>query len=585
MMNKNDPKIAWFQEARLGLFMHWGLYAATEGFIGDKETQGISEWIQLRERVPMAQYEQYANNLNADKFDAKAIMELAKQAGMKYMVFTAKHHEGFSMYATEYDDYGINGRCGVTRDLAKELVDAARENGIVPCFYYSQGVDFHEPNAMGNTWDFETPESERDFESYFNGKCKFQLRELLTRYGDLGMIWFDVPWGITAERAVELRNFVKDLQPNCLVNGRLGGKPEDSDFLCMGDNEIPYVRATECAETCATTNDSWGYKRADKNFKSPKMIIEQLCGLVSKGANLLLNVGPKPDGSLPEEAVAILQRLGQWMRVNGDAIYGTQASVFEGDFSFGWSAWKGNRLFLYIKKPVEAIRLYGLCNRVLGARTMDGQIVGVCTEGEKLVLDLQGVTFDDCVTVVELELDGEPKAEQKLFQQEAGFVHLPGCGCTIYANGTAEKPTFTAAMDRVLGEWWGIINTEMKVNINGIIEHWKSENDYVSWEFDLAEPGKYLVSVYTLTEKYGSWKGGHEVRLLCGDQVLHKTLTEDVIPEGVNRKYYAETGSYIGVVELTQPGHCCLTLKADKINTEDPAGLSVGYMQLQKVEE
>ncbi len=585
MLAKYDPAIRWFTEARLGLFIHWGLYTATEGFIGDKEVKGIVEWIQSREQVSIREYEKYAQNLSADQFDADFIMELAAQAGMKYMVFTAKHHEGFSMFDTKYDDYGINDRCGVSRDIAGELVAAARKRNIVPCLYYSHGVDMHEPNAMGNTWDFPTAEADRDFDSYFNGKCKFQLRELLTNYGDLGLIWFDVPWGITPERAVELRRFVKELQPNCLINGRLGGRPEDSDFLCMGDNEIPYVRATECAETCATTNDSWGYKRLDKNFKSPQMIIQQLCGLVSKGANLLLNIGPKPDGSIPEEAVAILKRLGRWMQVNGDAIYGTQASVFEGDFSFGWSAWKENRLFLYLKEPVRKITLYGLQNQVLSARTMDGQSIGFTGSPGKLQLDLQGVVFDDCVTVAELTLDGAPKAEEPLYQQESGYVFLPGCSCTIHAHGTEEKPTFASAMDRVLGEWWGNVNTQMKVNINGIIEYWKSEQDYVSWQFRIREPGRYRVTAYTLTGKYAPWQGGHRVRVECDGQVLTKTLTEDVIPQGVNRKYFSETGSHIGILGFQEPGSYCLTIKADQINQKDPAGLSVGYLRLQKMED
>ena len=180
MLGKNDRLTKWFDNARLGLFIHWSLYSATEGIINGKETKGIVEWIQSRERVPINEYEKFATNLSVDKFDAEQIAELASKAGMKYVVFTSKHHEGFAMYPTKYDDYSINSRCGIDRDIMRELVDAMRKKNIVPCFYYSQGVDFHEENAWGNIWDFETPETERDFRKYLDGKCKFQLRELLT---------------------------------------------------------------------------------------------------------------------------------------------------------------------------------------------------------------------------------------------------------------------------------------------------------------------------------------------------------------------------------------------------------------------
>lgn len=584
MLKQNDPLAFRFTEGKFGLFIHWGLYSATEGFIDDKETKGICEWIQLRERVPGAKYAGYAKNLRMDRFDAQEMMKLAASAGMRYVVFTAKHHEGFSMYDTQYDDYSITGRCGTRRDPVRELTEAARERGIVPCLYYSQGLDFHEPNAMGNTWDYETPEDRRDFDAYLNGKCKFQLQELLTNYGDIGAVWFDVPWGMNNQRASELHDLVKSLQPNCLINSRLGGRTEDSDFLCMGDNEIPYVRATVAAEACATTNNSWGYKREDHHFKSPKMLIEQLCALVSKGANLLLNIGPKPDGSIPEEAKEILQRLGNWMSVNSDAVYGTKPSVFLGDFSFGWSAWKDNRLFLYVKAPVQEISILGLKNRVLKATTMSGEVLPFIWKEGTVRLELRDISFDDCVTVLALELDGTPEVEPGLYQQEEDYISLPACECKIRAENREEEPSFDMSVDRILGEWWRQPNMQMKVNVNGILECWHSEQNEVTWDFELKSPGRYQVTLFTLTGKYQNWKGGHLVRLSCCDQELEAELTEDVVPFGVNRKYFSEAGSHLGVLDFEKAGHYHLKLAADKINLEDPVGLSVAYLQMQKIE-
>lgn len=584
MLTKENKNAAWFNSARLGLFIHWGLYSATEGFYRCRETDGIVEWIQSREQIPCAEYEKFAKKLSADAFDAVTIASLAKYAGMKYAVLTAKHHEGFAMFDTAYDDYGITARCGTNRDIVREFSDAMRDAGIKPCLYYSQGVDFHEKNAAGNTWDFKTSLAERDFDEYLNGKCTFQLRELLTKYGDIGVMWFDVPWGITSERAKQLRSLVKSLQPDCLINGRLGGAPEDSDYLCLGDNEAPNGRVDILAEVCATTNNTWGYKRRDKNFKSPKTVIELLCGCCSKGANLLLNVGPHPDGSLPDEAVNILIRLGDWMKVNSEAIYGTDPSPFAADFSFGRVTKKGDRLYLMLFDKTDRITLSGLENSVLRAEDMHSCAVPFSSEGGVLTLDLRGVEFCDTVTVIRLTADGEIRVADGLFQQEEDTIMLPACACKITRgeNATAEKQPFSAAVDMVLGEYWGNPSPEMKININGNIECWRSEESFISWEFEAISAGEYDAVLYTATEKYKPWQGGHSVSLSLGGDKISAVLGEDIIPRGVNRKYFSETGSIIGKIRIPAPGKYTAVLRADKINTLDPAGLYVTNLVLKK---
>ena len=486
------------------------------------------------------------------------------------------------MYPTDYDNFSINRRIGTNRDIFRELTESLRRHGIVPCAYYSQSMDFHEENAMGNTWDFKTPEDERSFDNYFLGKCQQQIKELLTRYGNIGMLWFDVPRGMTAERAKDLRRLVKELQPDCLINGRLGGSAEDSDFLCMGDNEAPYGRITVCAETCATTNDSWGYKRCDKNFKSPKTVIELLCAVCSKGANLLLNIGPMPDGSLPKEAVHIAETLGNWMHQNGEAIYDTEASPFTADFSFGWVTQKENNLYLLIKEPQNKIEIFGIANNVLCAESLSGVPVTVRREQNKLCLDLSDISFSDTVTVIRLCLDGKPQVRDGLFQQESSIITLPCCACKIKkGEHENETPSFASTMDRVIGEYWGNTSTEIKVNINGSVEHWNSERDSIFWEFGVAEPGEYEAVLYTATSKYQPWTGGHKVRLRCTDNEITAVLKEDVIPRGVNRRYFSETGSVLGEITLTS-GSCKLSLSADEINPKDPAGLYVTQIVLKK---
>lgn len=593
MIQKDDKSIAWFENARLGLFIHWSLYAATEGIVDGKETKGIVEWIQSREQIPIKQYEKYAESLSADEFEPKSIAELASYAGMKYMVFTTKHHEGFAMYPTKYDDYSINGRCKVDRDVVCELVEAMREENIVPCFYYSQGVDFHEENAWGNTWDFDVPEPERDFRKYLDGKCKFQLKELLTEYGDIGLIWFDVPRGITPAIAAELRDYVKTLQPNCLVNGRLGGDESLWDYLCLGDNEAPGGRLNVCAETAATMNDTWGYKKNDKNFKTPETMIQLLCALISKGANLLLNIGPDSSGRIPQESVNILKALGDWMQRNGEAVYGTKASPFAADFSFGWAARKNNRLFLYLKEAVKEVTLYGLTGSVLSAASMAGEPVGVRSCQHGIILDMRQVEFDQAVTVVQIMFDCEIQVVEGLQQQERKQVILPSCCCQVIVRDGREAGAvnFDSALDRVLGEYRAQAD-RMNVNINGVVEHWFSVENSIQWEFDLKEAGEYEAVLYTITEKYGEWKGKHQVVLncqgeyhsRCKEQVIRASLEADVIPEGVNRKYFAETGSSLGYLSFQKAGRYCVKLKTDWINPEDKAGLSVSRLELRKSE-
>lgn len=582
MLEKSSREVQWFEEARLGMFIHWSLYAATEGYHNGKETKGIIEWIQSREKIPCSIYEKYTKNLSTDAFDPEKIADMAAKCGMKYFVFTAKHHEGFAMFDTSFDDYSINKRCGVKKDVLGELIAAMKKRGIVPCVYYSQGVDFHEPNAMGNTWDFETPEPERDFRSYLDGKCKMQLKEILTKYGDIGMIWFDVPRGITPEIAKELRAYVKSIQPDCLVNGRLGGGKDDWDYICMGDNEAPYGRIAYPAETAATMNNTWGYKKDDKNFKSAKTIIELLCQLCSKGVNLLLNIGPKPDGSVPEESIEILDKLSEWMALNSEAIHKTKASPFASDFSYGWMSQKDENLYVFVKDEVPEISVMGLENDILSAKSMSGEEILVTKTPNGVKLNLKNVKFSDTVTVLKLVLNGKPNVKQCLMQQEEGFLSLPCCECVIHKKeSTGGAQNFDSALDRVLGEYRDV-NPEMNVNINGTVEQWKSCENYISWDAEIREEGTYKAVLYTVTGKYRSWCGGHKTELLCENEKFTAFLSEDTVSRGVNRQYFAETGSVLGELSLKKGKHT-FTLKATEINEEDPVGLSVTRLELVKI--
>ncbi len=582
MLAANDKKIEWFKKARFGLFIHWGLYAATEGYWNGKETPGIGEWIAAKEKIALSDYEKLAEKMTCEKFDAKSIAALAKRAGMKYCVFTSKHHEGFAMYDTSYDDYSIVKRSPCGRDIVKEVTEAMRAEGIVPCLYYSQALDFHEKEAMGNTWDFDVPEADRDIDSYLNGKCKYQLEEILTKYGDIGLIWMDVPSRMTDERVHNLTAHVKSLQPDCLISGRIGCAPNMGDFGCLGDNQIPAGKLEGCWETASTMNNTWGYKRDDKNFKSPKEIIELLCGLMSKGTNLLLNIGPKANGEIPEESIHILEEIADWYSINGEAVEGTSGSPFECDFTFGGASCKGDAIYLYIYDKTPEINIYGIKNKIKNISVLGGRNLSF-ENNAGLHFEMNEDDFDKYVTVVKIETDGAPEVEKGIYSQEKGSIILPASVCRVVKQSSAAVMETDEADAAVAAEKFNLAAEEdMAVTVAGVVEKWFGVQNYIEWTFEAGESGEYEAVLYTLTQKYKPWTGGHTVSLVCGEKEYAPTvLSADKESRGANKKYFSETGSIIGKIAV-EKGINNIKLLAKNINSEDAAGLSVSKLVLIK---
>lgn len=603
MLKKEDIKLQWFKEARFGLFIHWGLYSATEGYWNGKETAGIGEWIQSRERIPGAEYEKAAKKLTCERFAPEEWARLAKRAGMKYCVFTSKHHEGFSMFDTAYDDYSIVKRSPYGKDATAAVVEAMRKEKIVPCLYYSQALDFHEENAWGNTWDYETPELERDIRAYIDGKCKTQLKELLTHYGKLGMIWMDVPKWLSEEMAQELIDLIHEEQPDCLISGRITWSNTMGDFGCYGDNQIPAGKQEGCWETAATLNHTWGYKKDDHHYKSLKEILELLCDLMAKGTNLLLNIGARPDGSLTEETIALLEGIGDWYETHGEAISGTEESPFDCDVSFGGISRKDHALYLYVYEKRDQISLYGIENQVLDVEVLgvgkvpyeQSRISSEALSDTLLQINLSKTQHDPNVTVIKVLLDGSPKVKKGIRQQEKDQVILPAYACKILPwkhEETQRIETANETVDRSSEEMDDALladiknaqtEQELSVDVAGILQNWKKEDHCLQWEFDVLEAGTYEAVLYSVTEKYQPWKGGHEVHLETGDgqRTEKKALTPDRGSRGANQKYYAETGSCIGRITLKE-GKNVIRLFADRIDPKDPAGLSLDKLILQK---
>ena len=320
-----DERMKWFREAKFGLFIHWGLYAIPAGEWKGQKYAHIGEWIMHDAQIPVADYEQLAKQFNPVKFNAEEWVQMAEDAGMKYIVITSKHHDGFAMYHSQVSKYNIYDATPFHRDPLKELAAACARHHIRFGFYYSQAQDWHEPNGAGNTWDFG-PDDKKDFDQYLRAKAEPQVKELLTNYGPVCLIWFDTPRMMTVgDRAQRFADILRSLQPATLIDGRLG---KEGDYRSMGDNSIPNQVVTGDWEVPATLNHTWGFKKDDTDWKSPEDLTFKLVDIASKGGNYLLNVGPTSEGVIPQASQDNLRAVGRWLKINGEAVYGAGPTPF-----------------------------------------------------------------------------------------------------------------------------------------------------------------------------------------------------------------------------------------------------------------
>ncbi len=335
--NDRNNRMGWWREARFGLFLHWGLYAVPAGHWGDRNDYG--EWIRNSARIPLDEYSRFVSQFNPVKFDAKSWVRMAKEAGMRYIVITSKHHDGFCLFDSKFTDFNVMST-PFHRDVLAELADACRKEDVKLCFYYSI-MDWHHPDYLPHReWETTRPAADAEFARYVQ-YMKNQLKELLTRYGDIGVLWFDGEWEPTWNHLLgnDLYNYVRRLQPAIIVNNRVGagrsgmeGFNEEGEFagdFGTPEQEIPATGIPDADwETCMTMNDHWGYNAADTNFKSSRDLIRMLVDIASKGGNFLLNIGPTAEGVFPPASIARLHDIGAWMKISGESVYGTTSSPF-----------------------------------------------------------------------------------------------------------------------------------------------------------------------------------------------------------------------------------------------------------------
>ncbi len=401
-----EERMKWWHEAKFGMFIHWGLYSII----------GQYEWVKEHEGVPIPQYELLAKHHHPKPNAARDWARLAKRAGQKYMVMTTKHHEGFCNWDTKLTDYNSMQQ-GPGRDLVREYVEAARAEGLRVGFYYSL-MDWHHPDGATCKTD---EAARRRFVDYTHGL----IRELLTNYGKIDVLWYDVSWPLNAAgwESQRMNEMVFELQPEIIVNNRNG---LEGDFATP-EQRIEASAAGRAWESCMTLNNSWGFNRADDSWKTPKTVVDNLITCARGGGNYLLNIGPEPDGSIPPESVEILSTVGKWLDTNGTAIYGSERGTLNPNASCNYSR-KGNTLYVHVHgwpghtpaaewldfyKPEVVVAIGGLKPKALSARILKtGQKVEF--KQDEFSFRLTGMPMtapDQPATVIEVECDGEPSVD------------------------------------------------------------------------------------------------------------------------------------------------------------------------------
>jgi alpha-L-fucosidase len=508
---QRDARMAWWREARFGMFIHWGLYAVPAGTTNDgRKIEGIGEWIMLRGKIPVAEYAAYAKQFNPTKYDPDAWVRLAKDAGMKYIVITSKHHDGFALFDSKATDYDVVDATPYGKDLLKPLAEACRKHGMKLGFYYSQAQDWHHPGgaaARGGHWD---PAQDGDMDAYIKNIAAPQVREILTNYGDVAVLWWDTPVDMNEQRANQLLPLLK-LQPNIIVNNRLGAG-------ISGDTETPeqFIPSTGYPgrdfEVCMTMNDTWGFKSYDENWKSPQTLLRNLIDIASKGGNYLLNVGPTAQGEIPQPSIERLRQIGAWMKDNGDAIYGTAASPFK-KYSFdGRATRRGNALYLHVFSwPGDSIQVTGLTSKVSRVHALRGGALlqhdtGGDDRGLPRLTIRKPAEIDPIATVLVVDCEGEPTVDPSTFAIRAD------------ASGVLR---LSAAEAFLMGRRLKLENGGVGSNAN--VGGWTDRRDFVMWDVLVPKAGDYNVE---LTYACPDGAAGSEVALSLGENGDAKASTK-----------------------------------------------------------
>ena len=541
-----DQRMEWFREARFGMFIHWGLYSVPAGEWKGKQFHDNVEWIQSYAKIPVSDYTPLKDRFNPAKYDPEAWVKLAKDAGMKYIVITTKHHDGFCLWDSKQTDWDI-ASTPYGKDLLKPLAAACVKHGIKLCFYHSI-MDWHHPE-WGNKaeWRGNAATEKPDMDK-FTAYLKAQLKEILTDYGQIGIIWFDGEWedAWTHERGKDLYAWLRELSPKLIINNRvdkgrngMAGMNKDDKFV--GDYGTPEqeIPATGLPgvdwESCMTMNNTWGFSAHDKNWKSTETLVRNLIDIASKGGNYLLNVGPTSEGEIPAASIERLQGVAAWMKANGAAIHGSQASPFPRIPAWGRCTTRplpgGNtRLFLHVFNwPADGrLVLPGLKNEVIKASllTAADRSFEVKPDAKGTAILVSGKAPDAIASVIVLDVKGAPLIAPFVATADAGgMIHLPAEDAVLEGHG---------------------LKLETK-NGSSVIGYWTNPKDFMSFPVSFEKAGKQSVEItWACTDQAAGSKT--EFRLLDKDKTQAAVLSWPVASSGSWEKLQTST-----VGELTVP--------------------------------
>ncbi len=532
-------RTAWWEKARFGMFIHWGVYTIPAGKYNGKYYSGLGEWIMRDANIPVATYKDYAKQFNPTQYDPEAWVKMAKEAGMKYIVITTKHHDGFALFDTKASDWNVVKATPYGKDLIKPLAEACRKLGMKLGFYYSQANDWG--NKGGATergyWDKDQVGS---MDEYIDKVAVPQVREILTNYGDVAELWWDVPTDMTKERAAKFLPLLK-LQPHIITNDRLGGNIKGDLFT--PEQYIPATGIKGLWETCMTMNDTWGFKTDDHNWKSSKQLIQNLIEASSKGGNYLLNVGPEPTGKFPAPIIQRLADIGKWMKINGESIYGTIPGPFK-VIPWGKVTEKpitngSTILYLHVFNwPKNGkLLLPGLSNALSSAQILaGGKSLKFKKEDNNVVVNVPENAPDENATVIKIMIKGKPEVTPFIPgpEPDGSILLYPGLASFSAPNG----------VDMMRPEGGEEQN----------IGFWTDARSSAAWQFNVKIPGTYTLETFISTSSATS-----VIKLRSGNQVLTKTLPKT---GGYNTYTKINLGKFI----FTKPGLTTIKLEAEPNN-------------------
>lgn len=473
----------YFADGNYCMFIHWGLYSHIANKWDGKTYYGIGEWIMHPRMagIPVDEYKAVAKEFNPVEFNAREIAQLAKDAGMKYIIITSKHHDGFAMFHSETNKFNIVDATPFGRDPMKELSDACRELGLGFGFYYSHNQDWTYPGGSGGP-RVDHEGNRKTFDDYFLEKCLPQVEEITKNYGEIELIWFDTPGNMPPKYAKQLVDVVHRNQPVALVSGRVGHRL--GDYQTMGDMEVPLENIEGLWEGIDVTNDSWGFAWYDENWKTPKQILTSLLSTIARGGTFMMNVGPDGLGRIPEPAKQSLLSAGKWIARYPQVVYGTDASPWNHALPWGDVIAKDHKLYLTVFEWPQTgeIWLPGLQSRiheVCVAGTSKKQKLSFSKEGAWTCIKVPEKAPDPLISVLEVTLKEKPEVDRVMAVDPETGIHIPALfaqteNCTVHYKSWMEK----------YGEWKHVHH----------VSDWK-QNSSVTWEFIMKEAGAYHIDL------------------------------------------------------------------------------------------